>query len=128
MSHSTLQPSPHVGRCDPEAKDDDDIGRQLQQQECSPTTTVQWKQQTRRAPTSSPGRASWPGDRGNVVSRGAVVSGELVNGTLLMSPRGHGRSSWRPPPPPTPGDEEEAVDVDLTEPRMEAFTQPAAFR
>ncbi|EES06127.2 hypothetical protein BDA96_04G008700 [Sorghum bicolor] len=122
-----LTASPHVGRCDPEPKDDDDdIERQqLQQQECSPTTPVQWKQQARRAPSPPPGRASWPGDRGNVVSRGAVVSGELVNGTLLMSP--HGRGSWRRPPPP-PGDDEEAVDVDLTEPRMEAFTQPAAFR
>ncbi|XP_066329031.1 receptor-like serine/threonine-protein kinase NCRK [Miscanthus floridulus] len=119
-----LTPSPHVGRCDPEPKDDDDIERQLQQQECSPTTTVQWQQQTRRAPTSSPGRASWPGDRVNVVGRGAVVSGELVN--VLMNP--HRRGSWRPPSPPPPPGDEEAVDVDLTEPRMEAFTQPAAFR
>jgi len=62
----------------------------------------------------------------NVVGRGAVVSGELVNGTLLMSP--HGRGSWRPPSPPPPPGDEEAVDVDLTEPRMEAFMQPAAFR
>ena len=93
-------------------------------------TAAQSQQQARRppAPSPPPGRASWPGDRVNFVGRGAVLSGELVDGTLLMSPHGHGRSSWRPPPPPTPGDEEEAVDVDLTEPRMEAFTQPAAFR
>lgn len=51
-----------------------------------------------------------------------MVSGELVNGMLLMSP--HGRSSWRPPP----GDEEEEEAVDLTEPRLETFTQPALFR
>jgi hypothetical protein len=50
-----------------------------------------------------------------------VVSGELVNGMLLMTSP-HGRSSWRPPP----GDEEEEV-VDLTEPRLETFT-PALFR
>ncbi|AQK67736.1 receptor-like serine/threonine-protein kinase NCRK isoform X2 [Zea mays] len=117
-----LTPSPHVGRCDPEPKDDD-IERQMQQQECSPTTAVQWQQQQARCTHAPTGRASWPGDRGNVVSRGAAVSGELVNGTVLMNP--HGRGSWRRPPPL--GDEE-AVDVDLTEPRMEAFTQPAAFQ
>ena len=69
------------------------------QQECS--SSVQWK-------------TSWPGDRGHNANKG-----ELVNGMLLMSP--HGRSSWRPP-----ADEEEAVD--LTEPRLETFTQPAMFR
>ncbi|KAF8772260.1 hypothetical protein HU200_005975 [Digitaria exilis] len=113
-----LTPSPHVGRCQPEA---DDIERQ---QECSSTAFVQWQQAERCAPPPAPGpgRASWPGDRGSAMMNkgGAVVSGELVNGMLLMSP--HGRSSWRPPP----GDEEEAVD--LTEPRLEAFTQPAVFR
>lgn len=57
------------------------------------------------------------------MSRGAAVSGELVNGTVLMNP--HGRGSWRRP---LPLGDEEAVDVDLTEPRMEAFTQPAAFQ
>lgn len=119
---STLQPSPHVGRCDPEPKDDD-IERQMQQQECSPTTAVQWQQQQARCTHAPTGRASWPGDRGNVVSRGAAVSGELVNGTVLMNP--HGRGSWRRP---LPLGDEEAVDVDLTEPRMEAFTQPAAFQ
>lgn len=106
-----LTPSPQVGRCDPEAND---FERQQQQQEYSSATAAQWQwQQARCAPP--PGRASWPGDRG--YRGGAVVSGELVNG---MSP--HGRSSWRPPP----GDEEEAVD--LTEPRLERFTQPALFR
>ncbi|XP_062217932.1 receptor-like serine/threonine-protein kinase NCRK isoform X2 [Phragmites australis] len=101
-----LATSPHVGRCEPEA---DDIERQ---QEYS--SSVQWQ--------APPGRASWPGDRGNVINKGgcAVVSGELVNGMLLMSP--HGRSSWRR----RAADEEEAVD--LTEPRLETFTQPAMFR
>jgi len=109
---SILQPSPHVGRCDPEPAG---IERQ---QECS-TTSVQW-QQGRCAPP--PGRASWPGDRNKgAPGGGAVVSGELVNGMLLMmSP--HGRSSWRPPP----GDDDDEV-VDLTEPRLETFT-PALFR
>uniref|UniRef100_A0A0A9D075 Uncharacterized protein n=1 Tax=Arundo donax TaxID=35708 RepID=A0A0A9D075_ARUDO len=110
-----LTTSPHVGRCDPAA---DDIERH---QECS--TSVQW--QARCAPPSPPpGRASWPGDRGNGMNKGAgagaVVSGELVNGMLLMSP--HGRSSWQPPP------DEELEAVDLTEPRLETFTQPAMFR
>lgn len=112
-----LQPSPHVGRCQPEA---DDIERQ---QECSSSSGQWWQQSERCAPPPlGPGRASWPGDRGSAMVNkgGAVVSGELVNGMLLMSP--HGRSSWRPPP----GDEEEPVD--LTEPRLEAFTQPAVFR
>uniref|UniRef100_A0A0A9EV57 Uncharacterized protein n=1 Tax=Arundo donax TaxID=35708 RepID=A0A0A9EV57_ARUDO len=104
---------PHVGRRDAEA---DDIERQ---QECS--TSAQW--QARCAPPSPPaGRASWPGDMGNVINKGggAVVSGELVNGMLLMSP--HGRSSWQPPP------DEELEAVDLTEPRLETFTQAAMFR
>ena len=80
---------------------------------------MQW-QQGRCAPP--PGRASWPGDRSNgAAGGGAVVSGELANGMLLMTSP-HGRSSWRPPP----GDDEEEV-VDLTEPRLETFT-PALFR
>ncbi|CAO2042841.1 unnamed protein product [Urochloa humidicola] len=104
--------SPQVGRCDP--PEPGDIERP--QQECS-TVSVQWQQERCSTPTPL-GRASWPGGRSKG-GGGAVVSGELVNGMLLMSP--HGRSSWRPPP----GDEEEAVD--LTEPRLETFT-PALFR
>ncbi|XP_062224348.1 receptor-like serine/threonine-protein kinase NCRK [Phragmites australis] len=109
-------PPPHVGRCEAEA---DDIERQ---QECS--SSVQWQQARCAPPSPPPGRASWPGDRVSAVNKGAcagaVVSGEMVNGMLLMSP--HGWSSWRPPP------DEELEAVDLTEPRLETFTQPAMLR
>jgi serine/threonine protein kinase len=50
-----------------------------------------------------PGHASWPGDRANV-NKSAAGAG----------------MSW------PPADEDEAVD--LTEPRLETFTQPAIFR
>ncbi|KAK3151945.1 hypothetical protein QOZ80_2BG0152420 [Eleusine coracana subsp. coracana] len=76
--------------------DHEDMERQ---QECS--SSVQWK-----------GRASWPADRGHTSNKGAgaVMSGELLNGMLLMSPH----------------DDDHMVD--LTEPRLETFTQPAIFR
>lgn len=93
--------SPHIRRSEPEGDD-------IEWQECS-VSFDRWQ---------DGGRDLYRGDDNTKSAARGVVSGEVVGMQLVKSP--NGRRSCRSP------EEDEAVD--LTEPRLETFTQPALFK